>query len=405
MGLLRTPTGQLFVLGKLGGILGTLFFAQSFVLSTRARFLERLWPGMNRVYIAHHILGGVSLILLVVHVVGISSAYIPVSLERAFGMLLPSLDDLPLTYGILGFYLLVSLLILTFFVKLLYHRWLFTHKFLGLAFLLGALHVYFIPSDVSMNNPMRAYMLFWVLVGLVAFVYKTLLGKRLIKTYAYTVERVELLNDTVVELYLKPTGQKMQFHPGQFVFIQIDDPDLSKEAHPFSVSSSPDDDLLRLTIKELGDQTSLYRFVNIGTVVNVEGPFGTFTFSKYPNTHQVWIAGGIGVTPFISMVQSVTDESPYKAVLFYSVMTMKDAVYHAMLVEQDKVLRDFRYVPYISDQEEGYLTADKIEGMLGTLLGLDFFICGPPVMMLSLKKQLLQKGVPRSAIHTEEFSL
>ena len=65
----------------------------------------------------------------------------------------------------------------------------------------------------------------------------------------------------------------------------------------------------------------------------------------------------------------------------------------------------FRYFPYVADEQDGFLSADKVDEMCGGLKGKEIFICGPPPMMKSLKSQLKAKGVPNSKIHSEEFAM
>ena len=121
--------------------------------------------------------------------------------------------------------------------------------------------------------------------------------------------------------------------------------------------------------------------------------------------NQIWVAGGIGITPFLSMAKSLP-ESGYKIDLYYSVKTASelidwDSLYGVAMAKNG----NFRVIPYVGDQYKDRLSVDLIEKMSGEITNRDIFICGPPPMMASLKKQFKDKGVPTARIHSEEFGM
>ena len=96
----------------------------------------------------------------------------------------------------------------------------------------------------------------------------------------------------------------------------------------------------------------------------------------------------------------------YKIDLYYSVKTASELLDWRALNEMAVFKKpDFKIYPFVADQQEGYLSADYIEQHSGTLKDKDIFICGPPPMMASLRKQLKDKSVPGTSIHTEEFGM
>src|SRR5258708_18606242 len=128
-------------LGELLGLIGVAMFSLNLVLSTRLEYFEDFFGGVNNIYIAHHIFGGLAFILLMLHPLFLAVNRIYTSVGSAAALFNPTLD-ISITLGIIGLGLMMLLLILTFFVKLHYQLWLFTHKFLGAAFFLGALHAF-----------------------------------------------------------------------------------------------------------------------------------------------------------------------------------------------------------------------------------------------------------------------
>lgn len=419
-------TGISREISQLSGLVGTVLYALSLVLMTRLRFLESLFGGLNRVYNAHHILGGLSFIGLLIHPLFVAFTRIPEGIHYAALSLVPNglsplsalfnsrtlmhesvLQQWAMTFGIIGFWGMVIMLMVTLFVKLPYQLWLVIHKFLGVAFLISGLHVFFIYSDTSEIKILRYYMLTVMVIGLLAYIYKTLLGSVVIRRYKYSIESSEIAADNIIKVVLRPYNQRITFTPGQFVYMRL--MDLNGKPmdgwHPFSVSSSSSEPYLELCIKNLGDFTQ--RLLNLGPGMNVEleGAYGKFSYVNYKNRDQVWVAGGIGITPFLSMLKDLP-ESAYRVHLFYCVSTASEFVSTDvlnMLAMQKQ--NNIRIIPFASDQQGRRLTVNDIEALSGALTGKDFYLCGPGPMMESLEKQLKAKGVAGSAIHSEEFAM
>jgi predicted ferric reductase len=414
-------------LGQIFGLIGLVMYALNLVFATRLRFLEGWFGGLNRVYIAHHVFGGLSLVLISFHPIFLALRYATDSIRGAALLLLPNgltpigalfnvnsdfhidvLRQWAIFFGSLAFVGMVVLLIVTFFIKLPYRVWLFTHKFLGFAFFLAALHILFINSDTTLNKPLRYYILGFAVIGLVAFVYRSLLGKILIRKYQYYVDDVQVVGGSVTQLVMRPVKRKMSYEPGQFVFIRflfsgVDA--INGEWHPFSISSSPHDDYLRLSVKALGDYTNELGKLKKGAIADIEGAYGKFTYTNFKNKNQIWVGGGIGITPFLSMAGTLKPNSGYTVDLYYAVKTRSELIDIQLLADVANAQSGkFRIIPFVS-AEHGLMTADIIEKTSNGVKGKEFFICGPPGMMKALRKQLREKGLPNRTIHTEEFAM
>jgi predicted ferric reductase len=409
-------------LGRMAGLAGAILYAINLILSTRLRLFEDYFGGLNRVYIAHHIIGGIALILLLFHPVLFSLRYLQglslASYETAAKFLLPrSLAGfgLPLNgevrqkYAIdaalIAFLGMVVLLFITFFVDLRYQLWLFIHKFLGVAFGFAGIHILLIESDVAHNGFLRYYLLAFVVLGLISYTYRTLLGGILVRKYNYRVDQVNRVGNDVAELVMRPIEQAMPYQAGQFIFIRFrnDHQAISTEAHPFSISSTPGDDHLRIDAKALGDYTRSLLTLKPGAVAEIEGAYGRFSFQNYPNPNQLWIAGGIGITPFLSMARALKSPGP-QVDLYYSVKSESEFVHQDTLAAIVPSGDNFRSIPWVSEKQ-GLLTAQKIAEVSDGITGKEVFICGPPPMMKALVQQFKALGVPRRRIHTEEFRL
>jgi len=217
------------------------------------------------------------------------------------------------------------------------------------------------------------------------------------------VAAVKDLGDNVVEIILTPKDTKMLFTPGQFVFINFKSSTVSDEVHPFSISSTDTDNNLIFTIKAEGDYTKTLPKLAVGETASIEGSFGRFSYKRATNKKQIWVAGGIGITPFLSMARNITDPS-FAVDLYYSVRTQDEAVYLSVFQQISQTNKNFRVFPFFT-KTQGRLTAEVIAKASGDIVDADVFICGPPPMMRSLRIQLKKIGVLDINIHTEEFSM
>jgi predicted ferric reductase len=420
----NTFSSAMINIGRITGLIGLVMYALNLVLATRLRILENLFGGLNRVYIAHHILGGFALIFISFHPLFLALRFVKISFYQVAMLLLPNglaplnalfhgsspyhsqvLQQWAIFLGIIAFWGMVGLLLVTFFIQIPYRIWLFTHKFLGVFFIIAGLHVFFIRSDTSINMPLRYYMLAFTIIGTAAYIYRLLSGKILVRHYKYKVTQALKTGD-VLQIALSPMDLRLPYQPGQFLFVRfLGAPGIGREWHPFSIVSGPQDNNLYLAIKGLGDYTKKISDLPAGTVAEIEGAYGKFSYTNYKNTRQIWIAGGIGITPFLSMARSLP-AAGYEIDLYYSVRTSSELLDKEMLDYIVKVHNGtFRFFPYIGDQQKGHLSADYIEKNSSTIAGKEVYICGPPPMMDSLRKQLKAKSVPGTSIHTEEFAM
>jgi predicted ferric reductase len=409
--------------GQVVGMIGFMLYAINLLLSIRKSWLEDLFGGLNRVYIAHHITGGLALVFILFHPVFLALRYIEltalVTIKDAARSILPQAIHFDRSFyeikhavainnGIIAFIGMVGLLFVTFFVKLPYRFWLFTHKFLGVAFVFAGLHILLIVSDVSNDTFLKIYFAAWIITGFAAFMYRTVLGNILVRRVPYRVASASTLPGNIVQISLDPISRPLDFKPGQFVFIRfINDSVIANEAHPFSIASVPREQSgqLRIYVKALGDFTTSLKQLKAGTTAEVEGAFGRFLPARFDDVPQIWVAGGIGITPFLSIARNFSSQKP-KVDMFYTVQT------RAELVDQE-ALRDFlpqhypqfRYHTFVNEEQKGFLTAQYIAEQAGGIEGKEIFLCGPPAMMKSLRQQLKAMKIPNNKIHSEEFSM
>lgn len=391
-------------IGQLLGLIGSAMFAISLLLSARFHFLDKIFNGLDKVYAKHNQLGQLAFIMLLLHPLFLLPKYSGGLFSGAAEFLWVG-SYWPKNWGIISLYSLIALIILTIFLRPKYNIWKWTHKFMGIAFFLASLHIWLIPSDTSRYMPLRIYMLSLAGIGLIAFIYHTMLGWLLIRRFKYRVTNVLVLNDYIYEINMEPMGKPVSFTPGQFIFINFLDKNISSESHPFSITSGPNETRLSIMIKNSGDYTSKIGSILPGTVAKIEGPFGAFNYRKAKNKDQIWIAGGIGVTPFISMARSLKKEDGFNIDLYYCVRSENDAVYLGLLESISAALSNtFKVFPFYS--EDGVrIDAETIQKTSGRLSNNnDIFLCTSVGMIKSLGAQFKAKGIGKNLIHSEEFN-
>jgi predicted ferric reductase len=393
-------------LGRITGLASIVLFAFNIILTTRLPVLENIFGGLNKMFIAHHILGGTALILALIHTMAVTVRLTSVSFRDAALIGIPFTNGWPMTFGVLGLWGFVVLMILTFYISLPYRTWLFTHKFLGSVFLLIALHTILISSDTTANPYLKWYLIVLMVITGIAYVYRTLLPRFFIRRYKYEVVNVESVTKGVVRITMLPQGKRMDFKAGQFIFVSFRIKGLSSEWHPFSISSNTLNDGLCITVKNLGNYTDNVLKHSMGLYggeVWIEGAYGRFNFRNFHAKRQIWVAGGIGITPFLSMVPEVRPD--YKVDLYYSVKTQAELIDLPTMAQWAQASNhSLRIIPFISERD-GKITAERIQQISGDLSSCEVLLCGPPAMMHSIKDQLTKVGVKKSLIHAEEFAL
>lgn len=384
--------------GQLAGLLGTVLFALTFVLTTRLKIIEDAFSGLDKAYKAHHILGVISFVLLLFHPILLVLNFIPSNIRQAAVYLWPS-NSWAVNYGIIALLSMILLISLTFYAKIKYRPWRISHKFMGLVFIIACFHIFLIPTDITWSPLLKGWMAAICAIGLGSHAYGSYLRFYLKKDFLYSVKSIKS-SDNITTLELEPHSKSLNFMPGQFVFVSFDHPGLT-EKHPFTIASAPGR-TLKFMIKESGDFTKKIKEINKGASAHIEGPYGRLNATEDSN-NQVWIAGGIGITPFLSFAEATSKKKdPPKIDLYYCVQNEKEALALDNLRSITKSHTSLRIILHCSDVH-GRINSEVIEKKSGPLLNKNIYICGPISMMNSLEHQLIAKGVPQNKIHKEEF--
>lgn len=395
----------------LTGYAGLLFMAGAIVLATRPVWLEPWLGGLDKTYALHKWLGIAAGIALSLHWLAEKSArwmveggwlIAPAGHGRhghgqGFGWM-----GLAKELGEWAFYLLLILVIIALAKKIPYRFFHLLHKALAVVFLAGAYHAAMFTPGPWYAGPAGWLIVVSVVAGIIA-AGLSLTGRiGASRTTKGRIEEVSVGAGGVVDLRLALPEPGLRYQAGQFVFLCFDP---AEGAHPFTLASADDPCHPRFAIKPLGDYTrTLAQRLIPGQEVRVEGPYGCFDFSAV-GEREIWIAGGIGVTPFLARLDALIAEggSRRQVDFWYCTTTATEAAFPADLDARcaSAGVRLHRLVA----ARDGLLSAAGVAREVGKIAGSRVWFCGPEGFARSLRAGLEAAGLGRGAFHCERFAM
>lgn len=236
---------------------------------------------------------------------------------------------------------------------------------------------------------------------------------------SYEVQSAQLLTSDILKLSLKPKRPKdrLWFYPGQYAAIGFKKSTRPSPMRCFSIVSSPNSDLLEFSMRISGDYTQALAELEQGDEVFVRGPYGSFVIDENIDRNVIMLAGGIGITPFMSMIRhaSISDR-PTPLTLLYSNSSQNNIPFYDELLSLEKNNPRFRCAFFITGTEPDRLTSARVlKGRInqtrlknltkGRTSEFTYFICGPKKFTTQMKKDLISIGAPVDKIISEEFSV
>lgn len=406
------PGAVLNTLGRLTGIGGLAFLLVSAVLSCRVPGFDRPFGGLTKLWQTHHVLGGVAFLMLLAHPVLLALGAAEASTLAAARMLVPEQIDFGTAWGWLA--LLVMMVFLApsfaFFGEPEYQRWRNVHRLAAAAVVAALAHSAYFARTIS--EPLNTAL--WALLAgtaVAALAYRLVFSRR-VGRLTYTVTDVVRPANNIVELTLEPRNATLSYLPGQFIYLAPYDRSLSAgyaEEHPYTLSSAPAESRLRTAIKDLGDASRAIQGISVGSEVRVEGPYGDFFPRGDSRDAELWIAGGIGITPYLSRARHFATAAGRAAGLpdAHLVYCVQDEA-RAHFLEELEALADqlpgFRVSMHYF-YREGPLGREFLERHCPDFAERSAYVCGPvPLIKLAIHV-LTDAGVPRKKVHSEEFTL
>lgn len=226
----------------------------------------------------------------------------------------------------------------------------------------------------------------------------------IVKKYKSEVVAVENPVPDIRTVTLRPLEKAYKYNPGQFLHLALDEYDPAgpwPESRCFSMQSSPDQETLKITFAAKGKFTArMAQELVPGKVIYVKLPYGDL----FPVEHDMWravfVAGGTGITPFLSLFTSKAFTTYMQPRLYFGVRNLFHHLY-APDLEKAKVVNPSFHVKLMSEDKDGRLDIQKIFKENGP--SSVYFISGPPVMIKNFKAGLAEKGVPAENIRTDDW--
>lgn len=396
------------------GFAGLAMMALQFVLTARFKWLKAPY-GADIVYHFHRQISFVALLLILAHPL-LLFVFSPNTLALLNLFSAPWRARAGVT-AVVMLLVLIGASVWRKRLKIEYTNWRIWHGILAtLVIALAIAHV--VLARHYLNTPWKqilwvTYGGFWVgLLIYVRIIKPILLLRRPYEVVSVTPERGNAWSLTV-----RPTGHTgLKFMPGQFAWITVLSSPFAEAEHPFSFSSSANQPgHLTFTIKELGDFTRQIKNLQPGQKVYVDGPFGHFSIDRHLHAEQfVFVAGGVGITPVMSMLRSMADRGDKRPLtLLYANKDWDSIIFREELdalksALQLNLVHVLEKPPADWDGETGFVTRTILERYLSKVSkpnSIEIFICGPQPMINAVENALTQMRVPFGDFHSERFDL
>lgn len=398
--VIHAPHGSDAAIGMAAGAAAFVAMSETLILAARPRLLEPLFGGLDRMYRAHKWLGIFALVLMILHN----------TVEPDFERTVRETDmgELASEAGELAFNALLVLIGVSWFRRLPFTRleipyplWRFSHRFMGVLFATIAFHQFFVDMPAGVDRSLFVLLNGFGVAGVAAWVVTELVAPRL-RRREFTISRMARHGDTAT-VTLTPKGRPMRWQPGQFAFVSVPEAGLS-EPHPFTIASAPEGDgHMIFAIRALGGWTRrLPLSLRKGMTVRVEGPYGRFDFRK-GGGRQVWLAGGIGITPFLAWAESLSATEGRHIHLVHCVRTPDEAIGRETL--QAAAARNPRFsFEVVVTSREGRLTAERlIRSAPFPVREADLWFCGPASLKQAVLRGLERLGQTPRRVRFEYF--
>ena len=358
----------------------------TFILATRLPLLESWFHGLEKVYTVHKFTAFLSIILLIFH---------NFSMGGLWGTRLAA------QFGNLAIYIFISIILVAYLGKYIqYEAWRWIHRLVYLAYIFGLFHVYMMMGNRLLTFNLLSFLVgSYALLGLLAGFYIIFLYQKISFPYLGKITNLKRLNHDTREIQIH-LSKSFNYQAGQFAFLKIFQESFESAPHPFSISGGHGRTLY-FTIKNSGDHTkNIYDNLQVGSKVSVDRAYGHMIIEEGQET-QVWIAGGIGITPFISYIREhpILDKQVH---FYYSFRGEENAVYLDLL--RDYAQKNPNFELYLVDsRKDGYLHFEQKEMPEQATI----YMCGPLSMMKSFAKQIRKQSLftKDSTLNNQSHSL
>ena len=404
-------------ISRLTSLIGTDLLLIHMLLVARVPWIDKFY-GHDKATLAHKKLGKPVLYFIVAHFL---ASLIALAITEGKNILdelvylVTSVEDMLTATLALALMILVVVTSLNFARrKMSYEAWYIVHVMSYAAVLLAVPHIFNTGSDIA-GKPVQT--IFWVTLYL--FVAGNIVWYRVASPIirglgvGLKVQAVVPESSDTTSIYL--TGRKLEQlggQAGQFYMLRVLTPKQWLRPHPFSISAAPNNQFVRFTVGNRGDDTAALQNIKPGTRVMVEGPYGVFTEERRTKEKVVLIASGIGIPPVRALAESMAAR-PQDITVIYRVRNEHDASLLAEVTEICRV-RGFNLFVLAGPRASNYswMNANgqdvpdqaRLTMMAPWISESDVYVCGPEAWTQLVVKSVVRAGTPAEQIHAEEYA-
>lgn len=393
------------------GVIAWLFMTLTMCLALRSPRLERLTHGLDKAWGLHKWAGIAATVFSLAHWL---DEKVPQWLVSAGWLAHPGeLGDIHLSPWLFqtierglalvtwSLYFMVALVLISLAAKVPYRWFRYVHRLFPLVYLITAFHVITVLFKSHWWGTPAAYAVTLVtLPGLYAALICLFRRVGHKNKHQGVIEEIYYHDEDLIEVVVK-LDKECHYTPGQFAFLSFSH-DL--EPHPYTIASYRQDKTrLNFAIKSLGDYTrALASHLTVGQSACVEGPYGKFSFEK-PASRQVWVAGGIGITPFLSQIDYLAQSGGANFPIDFWYCTSSDeSTFPEGLAKR---CERAGVTLHIVSRHCERLNAERIMAICLHDTNIKVWFCGPQAFSRSLLSGLKTLGVSEDSFYCDSFSM
>ena len=366
------------------------------VLAARIPRIDRILNGAGRSYRLHRWLGYWAVVTTVVHWIKATP------LGKG---IVPAWAEFAGQSGEYAAIVMLALIGVAMLQMIPYHIWKFTHYLMGPLYMMVVFHTFFTAIPVTTGG-----LLWWVLVaiatiGIMAFLWTII--RHFIPAASYKVSAIYPLHQGLdIRVEATKNGQELSWQPGQFAMLSSERSGL-REPHPFTICSAPDHSPIRFLVGNNGDYTArLIKNLRIGDMIGIREISGEFNpdFDERRPHRQIWVAGGIGISPFLAAIDAKKPDNGPQIDLFYCYRSLEHAIDIETLIAHAERLPQL-VVHFLGEAESAFF--DELTFPTCLSMGweqAELFVCGPTPLIDSVcSAYRLHEGQNKINVELFEF--
>lgn len=343
--------------------------------------------------------------ILLIHPIGNAIQY------KNWKILVPFLHDEHwlISLGSIALIILLVTVLAPYFLKKKHapwEAWNYLHYFNYFFFVLIYIHAL---GSIDLSTPTGLYYILLFTFGLIAIGLKLFFDLKLLSLRVKIAEKEKVATKTYNLVLNIPKQLAEKWQPGQHVMLGLA---RFGDNHPYSISKiNKETGTIEVTYKVSGNFTKTLAKKRKGSWIYLYGAFGNFGENiREGRGPIVFIAGGVGITPFRAMLHQLLSEGMKRKIyLFHGCKKKDDFMFHDEFMSLHKKHKNFHYIcvceigPMPKTMEKGYVSKKILQNYVGSLKGKHYYIIGPPIMMNALSEMLEDSGVPKKNINIEKF--